>query len=66
MAWMAPAARGGVALGQMSLDPRFSRAMAGSLTIDGKNDFAKALKGSPTRFVGPEYLGGTGVITFGH
>ncbi len=66
MAWVAPAARGGLAKGQMSLDAAFSRAMAGSLKIDGKNDFAKALKGSPTRFVGPEYFGGTGVITFGH
>jgi hypothetical protein len=66
MAWVAPATRGIPAIGRMSLVPAFSRAMAGSLKIDGKNDFAKALKGSPTRFVGPEYVGGTGAITFGH
>jgi len=64
--WVARAVRGeGVATGRVSLKPAFSRAMAGSLKIDGKNDFAKALKASPTRFAGPEYFGGSGTITIG-
>jgi hypothetical protein len=36
--------------------------MVGSLKVDGKDDFAKALKGSPTRFAGPAYRGGGGVV----
>ena len=63
--WVAPGTRGGVVSGRVTLTPAFSRAMVGSLKIDGKNDFAKALKASPTRFAGPEYLGGAGTITFG-
>jgi hypothetical protein len=64
LTWLAPGERGRMAKGQMSLAPVFTRAMAGSLTIDGKNDFAKALKASPSRFAGPEYFGGGGVISF--
>ena len=65
-AWVAPGTRGGLVTGRVSLTPAYSRAMAGSLKIDGKNDFANALKASPTRFVGPEYFGGAGMIAFGH
>ena len=42
-----------------------SQAMAGSLKVDGKNEFAKALRASPTRFAGPVYRGGDGKVTFG-
>ncbi|HET6578184.1 MAG TPA: hypothetical protein VFG66_07675, partial [Gemmatimonadales bacterium] len=63
--WVAPGTRGGLVTGRVTLTPAFSRAMAGSLKIDGKNDFANALKASPTRFAGPEYFGGEGTIAFG-
>ena len=38
--------------------------MVGSLKVDGKDEFAKALKSSPTRFAGPAYHGGGGTISF--
>jgi hypothetical protein len=41
-----------------------TRPLVGVLTIEGKDDLAKALKASPTRFVGPVYLGGEGVLRF--
>lgn len=63
--WVAPGTRGRLVTGRVTLTPAFSRAMAGSLKIDGKNDFANALKASPTRFAGPEYFGGEGTIAFG-
>ncbi len=34
--------------------------MAGSLRVEGKDDFAKAIKASPIRFVGPAMLGAEG------
>lgn len=64
--WLAHGTRGGVVTGRVALQPAFTRAMAGSLKIDGNGDLAKALRESPTRFAGPEYFGGTGVITLGH
>jgi hypothetical protein len=62
--WVSPAVRGGIVTGRMTLSPSYSRAMAGALKIEGKGDMAKALKGSPTRFVGPAYRGGGGSVTF--
>ena len=64
--WLADGVRGRTVTGRVSLQPAYTRAMAGSLKIDGKGDLAKALRASPTRFAGPEYLGGTGVIILGH
>jgi hypothetical protein len=55
---------GGIATGEVVLSPAYERAMAGSLKVDGKDDFAKALKASPTRFAGPVYIGGAGSIAF--
>ena len=46
--------------GRLRLSARFSRAMVGSIRVDGSDDLADALKGSPTRFAGPAYLGGDG------
>jgi hypothetical protein len=60
--WTGEATRGGVTTGRLTLRPAYSRAMVGSLKVDGKDDFAKALKGSPTRFAGPAYRGGGGVV----
>jgi hypothetical protein len=62
--WVSAAERGGVANGRMTLAPAYSRPMAGALKVEGKDDMAKALKASPTRFVGPAYRGGGGSVTF--
>lgn len=64
--WLADGTRGRTVAGRIALQPAFSRAMAGSLRIEGKGDLAKALRESPTRFAGPEYFEGAGVITLGH
>ena len=54
--------RTGSAVGGMTLSPESARLMVGAIKVEGKDDFAKALKASPTRFAGPAYQGGTGVI----
>jgi len=64
--WLADGTRGRTVTGRVVLQPAFSRAMAGSLKVDGKGDLAEALRASPTRFAGPEYFGGTGVVLLGH
>ena len=62
MSWRSPSGRGGGASGQLSLTPVYLRSMVGALKVDGKDDFARALKTSPTRFAGPAYQGGSGVV----
>lgn len=62
MEWSNPAAKGGAAVGEMILRPLYARAMVGALKVDGKDAFAQALRGSPTRFAGPAYEGGEGVV----
>ena len=52
-----------VVSGEVVLAPVSSRAMVGSLKVDGKDAFAKALRTSPTRFAGPAYQGGGGSIS---
>ena len=44
--------------------PQWSRGLVGSLTVQGKGDLTKWLKGSPIRFVGPVYHGGAGELQF--
>ena len=56
--------RDNVARGRISLSPALSRAMVGSLKVEGKDAFAKALRASPTRFAGPAYEGGGGTVRF--
>jgi hypothetical protein len=63
-AWMTTGNRGGVVTGSLTLSPSRSQPMAGSLKVDGKNDLAKALRASPTRFAGPAFGGGTGKVSF--
>ena len=63
--WARSTGRGGVVTGSLALTPAYSYAMAGSLRVDGKTAFAKALRASPTRFAGPAYRGGEGTVTFG-
>jgi hypothetical protein len=65
LAWAAAGDHGSVVTGSLTLTPGQSQAMAGSLKVDGKTEFAKALRASPTRFVGPAYRGGDGKVTFG-
>ena len=54
--------RGAESTVRVTLSPVYSRSMAGALKVDGKDDFAKALRASPTRFAGPAYEGGGGVV----
>jgi hypothetical protein len=63
MSWAATGARGEVVSGEVVLSPVSSRPMVGSLKVDGKDVFAKALRASPTRFAGPAYRGGGGSIS---
>jgi hypothetical protein len=62
--WKAPGKRGGWVNGDLALTANWSRAMIGSLKVEGKDDLAKLLKASPIRFVGPVYQGGTGSLQF--
>jgi hypothetical protein len=62
--WLTTSARGSAGTGSLTLTPAQSQAMAGSLKVDGKSEFAKALRASPTRFAGPAYRGGDGKVTF--
>ena len=50
---------------RLQLNPEWTQPMVGSLQIEGDDDFARAVKGSPIRFVGPAMLGGTGELAFG-
>ena len=60
--WALDGGAGARITGGLSLTPAVSRPMAGSLKIDGKDALAKALRASPTRFAGPEYRGGEGIL----
>jgi hypothetical protein len=60
--WSVTGVRQGVWSGNLVLAPTWSRALVGSLRVEGKGDLAKALKGSPIRFVGPFYRGGGGEL----
>jgi hypothetical protein len=50
-------------IGGLTLTPTALWPMAGSLKVEGKDALAKALRASPTRFAGPEYRGGAGILT---
>jgi hypothetical protein len=62
--WSVTGVRTGVWAGDFRYQPQWSRALVGSLTVQGKGDLAKALKGSPIRFVGPLYRGGSAELRF--
>jgi len=62
--WTVTGMRGDAVTGSLTLSPRQSQPMAGSLKVDGKNELAKALRASPTRFAGPAYRGGGGKVSF--
>lgn len=46
----------------MSLTPTSQRSLVGAVIVQGKDNLAKALAGSPIRFVGPFYEGGSGEV----
>lgn len=56
--FVAPGRRGGWVNVSLSLAPRVAGGMIGALRVQGKGDLANAMRDSPTRFVGPGYLGG--------
>lgn len=60
--WIASATAGGKAAGRLTLEPQWAWPMIGALKVAGKDGLAKALQGSPARFVGPLYRGGAGEI----
>jgi hypothetical protein len=63
--WSVPGIRGsGLWTVRMAVSPAWTRPLVGSLTVEGKGDLAKALKASPTHFVGPLYFGGSVELRF--
>jgi hypothetical protein len=63
--WTAAPDRRGHAGGRLVLRPLWSRGMVGSLRVNGKDDFATALKASPVHFAGPQYERGGGTLQLG-
>lgn len=63
--WRADSRRRGPMTARLVLHPEWSKAMAGSLRVEGEDDFAEAIKSSPIRFVGPALIGGNGELAFG-
>ena len=62
--WLAKGTGGMVWRVSATLRPEWSRPLVGALSVEGKDDLAKALKASPIRFVGPLYQGGGGELRF--
>jgi len=62
--WLARGASGTTWRIRADMRPAWTRPLVGVLSVEGKDDLAKALKHSPTRFVGPLYTGGGGVLRF--
>ena len=63
--WRADSKRRGRMTARLTLAPEWTKAMAGSLRVEGEDDFADAIKASPIRFVGPVVVGGGGELAFG-
>lgn len=62
--WLTTGASGTLWRVRATFRPAWTRSLVGLLSVEGKDDLAKALKGSPTRFVGPLYIGGGGELRF--
>ncbi len=62
--WLAKGTSGMVWRVNATFRPEWSRPLVGALSVEGKDDLAKALKASPIRFVGPLYQGGGGELRF--
>ena len=63
--WRADSKRRGPLSARLVLAPEWTRAMAGSLRVEGEDAFAEASKASPIRYVAPAYVGGAGELAFG-
>jgi hypothetical protein len=63
--WRADSKRRGPMTARLALTPEWTKGMAGSLRVEGDDDFADAVKASPVRFVGPAVVGGKGELAFG-
>ena len=63
--WRADSKRRGPMTARLALTPEWTKGMAGSLRVEGDDDFAEAVKASPIRFVGPAVIGGGGELAFG-
>ncbi len=63
--WRADSKRRGSMTARLALTPEWTKGMAGSLRVQGDDDFAEAVKASPIRFVGPAVMGGEGELAFG-
>ena len=64
VSWASTASGPGKGRGSLTLSPRWASPMIGALKVEGKDGLAKALQGSPVRFVGPLYRGGDGEVRF--
>lgn len=62
--WLAKGTSGMIWRVHAALKPEWSRPLVGALSVEGKDDLAKALKASPIRFVGPLYQGGGAELRF--
>lgn len=62
IAWATSAGAATKGNGSLTLTPEWAAPMVGALKVEGNDDLARALKGSPVRFVGPLYRGGGGEI----
>ena len=62
--WLVKGASGTFWNVRLNLAPSWTRPLVGVLSVEGKDDLAKALKASPIRFVGPRYLGGSAGLFF--
>lgn len=60
--WMVKGADRRYRLVTMQVAAASSRSLIGSLIVQGDDDLAKAMRGSPIRFVGPGYRGGHGEL----
>jgi hypothetical protein len=60
--WQAVRRKGGWLTGALTLAPAASSMMVGSLRVEGRDPLARALQGSPIRYVGPAYQGGEGQL----
>ena len=63
--WRADTRLRGPMTARLTLTPEWTKAMVGSLRVEGDDDFAQAIKASPIRFVGPAAVGGGGQLAFG-
>jgi hypothetical protein len=62
--WTAAGRNGRVLRIHERLDAAGARMLVGALRVEGKGELARALTGSPIRYVGPLVWGGSGSITF--